>query len=185
MEFLLGLLIVLAVLGAIVLRAMGRHAQVETGVPLGVRVLSSDTSSWRKLDKPLFSSRYRLTGKPDYIVADERGAMIPIEVKPNRTAQEPRPWDTMQLMAYGMLLEEQFGQRAPYGLLKYRDAEFRVEFGDALRGQLIDLLSEMRAAKGAENVRRSHDDPRRCASCGYRGACEERIEDEGGNLKTS
>jgi CRISPR-associated exonuclease Cas4 len=118
----------------------------------------ADTGAWQRVEKPLFSRRYRLTGKPDYIVQDEMGAMIPIEVKPNRAARQPRHSDTMQLMAYGILVEEKFGQRPEYGLLKYRDEVFEIAFTEDLRAEFFQILQEMRAARRARNVARSHED---------------------------
>lgn len=175
MELILAVIIALALATALVLRRAGRRSQEDAGVPVNAQVIASDTGSWRSLEEPLFARRFRLTGKPDYIVEDERGAVIPIEVKPNRRAPEPHPWDIMQLMAYGLLLEEEFGKRPGYGLLKYRDTLFRVEFTDDLRAGLIELFTEMREARRAGDVPRSHEDSRRCASCGYRDECSDRL----------
>ena len=126
----------------------------------------------------MFSRRYALAGKPDYIVED-KGAIIPVEVKPNRVAPSPRESDVMQLMAYGLLIEEALGQgqAAPkYGLLKYRDAVFQVDFTDELRAELIDLMSAMRRDANQRNNERSHNQARRCAACGYRSECEQMLE---------
>ncbi len=175
MEFVLVLVIVLAVVGAFFLRQRGRAAQAQTGLPIDARVVYSDTGAWQRVEKALFSRRFRLTGKPDYIVQDETGAMIPIEVKPNRTAPQPRHSDTMQLMAYGILVEEKFRVRPAYGLLKYRDEVFQIAFTDELRAEFFEILQEMRAARRAKHVARSHDDPTKCRYCGYRQECDERL----------
>src|SRR5581483_5233462 len=98
----------------------------QTGLPLDARVVFSDTGAWTRPTKSLFSQRYRLAGKPDYILREEDGTMIPVEVKPHRTDAAPRDSDAMQLMAYGVLVEQEFGSRPEYGLLKYRDRVFRV-----------------------------------------------------------
>ncbi|MBI4673782.1 MAG: Dna2/Cas4 domain-containing protein [Chloroflexi bacterium] len=176
MEILLVITVIIALLAAFFLRRTGRAEQAHAGIPLDARVIYSDTGAWARLEKPLFSRRYRLTGKPDYFVADETGATIPVEVKPNRTASQPRYSDTMQLMAYGILVEEKFGVRPTYGLLKYRDEVFRIEFTDALRAELFAILQDMRRARRAQNVARSHDDAVKCKYCGYREACAERLE---------
>lgn len=175
MEILLGLIIFAALVAAFVLRRTGRAAQTEAGLPVNARVVYSDTGAWERVEKPLFSRKYKLTGKPDYIVQDESGAMIPIEVKPTRTASEPRASDTMQLMAYGILVEQEFGTRSTYGLLKYRDEVFQIEFTDELRAEFFAVLNDMRADRRAQNVPRSHDDPARCRYCGYREDCDERL----------
>lgn len=175
MELILALVIVLAVVGAFYLRQRGRAAQAQTGLPLDARVVYSDTGAWQRVDKPLFSRRFLLTGKPDYIVQDENSALIPIEVKPNRTAKEPRHSDAMQLMAYGILVEEKFGVRPAYGLLKYRDEVFQIAFTEELRAEFFEILRAMRAARFAKNVARSHDDAVKCKYCGYRDACDESL----------
>lgn len=176
MEFVLAAVLILGLLGAFVFRSMARAQHARTGVPLEARVVYADTGAWRRVEKPLYSARYRLVGKPDYIVQDEAGAPIPIEVKPSRRAAQPYEVDIMQLMAYGLLVEEEYGTRPAFGLLKYREAVFRVEFTDELRGRLFELMEEMRQARQAYNVPRSHADARRCQACGYRQACNERIE---------
>lgn len=175
MELALIVVVVAALIAAIFLRQRGRTEQEQTGLPIDARVVYSDTSAWRQLEKPLFSQHYRLTGKPDYIVQDESGAMIPIEVKPNRTAKQPRHSDTMQLMAYGILVREKFGTRPEYGLLKYRDEVFQIAFTDELHAEFVQILKEMRAARSAKNVARSHNDAVKCKYCGYREECDESL----------
>jgi len=60
-------------------------------------------------------------------------------------------------------------------LLKYRDDVFRIEFSEELRSEFFEILQEMRAARHATNVPRSHNDPTRCKYCGYRQDCDERL----------
>lgn len=175
MEIVLALILFFALVAAFYLRRTGRAVKARAGLPIAARVVYSDTGAWQRVEKPLFSRKYRLTGKPDYIVRDESGALIPIEVKPTRTASEPRASDTMQLMAYGVLVEQEFGARPTYGLLKYRDHVFQIDFTDDLRAEFFETLQDMRADRRAANVPRSHDDPARCRHCGYREECSERL----------
>ncbi len=175
MQTFLSILLVLLLLGAFAAWLASRRGRASAGIPLAARVVYSDTSGWKQIDKPLYSQRYMLAGKPDYIVKDE-DRLIPVEVKPNRTAPAPLPSDTLQLAAYGLLMEENFGTRPPYGLLKYRDAVFQVDFTDALRGELLAVMEEMRAGLDAADVARSHDDPARCRACGYKAQCDQAIE---------
>lgn len=175
MEFALVLVILLALGCAYLLYRAGRSARTAAGIPADAAVVYSDTGAWERVEKPLFARRYRLTGKPDYLVEQADGALIPIEVKPNRSDAQPRESDTMQLVAYGVLVEETYGARPDYGLLKYRDRMFRIEFTDARRAALFETMREMRAARGSATVHRTHDDPRRCRYCGYREECDERL----------
>jgi CRISPR-associated exonuclease Cas4 len=82
----------------------------------------------------------------------------------------------LQLAAYCLLVEDQLGAPAPYGLIRYRDSEARVEFTTELREELLALLEEVRAAAAAEEVHRSHEEPRRCARCAVRDFCDERLD---------
>ena len=44
-----------------------------------------------------------------------------------------------------------------------------------LEAQFVELITEMRAQRQAADVHRSHGNPRVCAACGFRDACEERL----------
>ena len=170
MAGLFAILFLLVLIIAFALFLSARKQRAQTGLPYGARIVYADTGAWKKVERPLFSRRYGLTGKPDYIVA-ERGATIPVEVKPNRVAPAPRESDTLQLAAYALLIEENFGAAPAYGLLKYRDAVFQVELTDELRARLLDTLAAMRHDFAARDVARSHAEPRRCHACGYRDEC--------------
>lgn len=162
-------LIVLALLlltGAALLRR-------RSGLPWG-RVYADDVSAGRTLQKPLVSRRLGLTGKPDYII-ERRGAQIPVEVKPGRRAEAPYDSDLMQLAAYCVLLEETSGVAPPYGLLRYAERSFRLEYTPAVRERLLDLLDEMHELLDADDAARSHADPRRCSGCGFRDSCEDSL----------
>ena len=172
----LSLLLFLLLAGALAAFLLSRRLRSSAGLPGGARVVYSDTGAWKKQAKPLFSQRYLLTGKPDYVV-EEGGLYIPVEVKPNRNSEAPLPWDELQLAAYGLLLGEAYGRRPPYGLLKYRAAVFQVDLEDELYPELLRVMEEMREDLGASEVDRSHDDPGRCRTCGYRQACDQRLED--------
>lgn len=175
MQSLLIGLFLFSMLAAIAAFWLGRHLLLRAGLPVRARVVYSDTGAWEKVEKPLFSRRHMLTGKPDYIVEAE-GARIPIEVKPTRAAGEPLVSDMLQLAAYGLLVEEKFGVPPPFGLLKYRESVFRVELSRELRANLLQALDEMRANLNADDVARSHDDVRRCRACGYRAECGQNLE---------
>ncbi|HEY4690326.1 MAG TPA: CRISPR-associated protein Cas4 [Anaerolineae bacterium] len=151
-----------------------RAARVSSGLPRG-EVIYIDTRAWGPVEKPLFSGAYRLAGKPDYLVKDGR-AILPVEVKSSPAPVDgPRQGHVMQLAAYCLLVEETHGRRPAYGIIKYADKTFSVENTDTLRSMLLDLIDEMRATADEGRAARSHDDPRRCAGCGYRHACDERL----------
>jgi len=72
-------------------------------------------------------------------------------------------------------VEDQLGQRPPYGIIRYSDRTFQVDFTAALEQELLALLGEMRKEKLSIAPHRSHDEPRRCAGCGFREECEENL----------
>jgi CRISPR-associated exonuclease Cas4 len=134
-----------------------------------------DTDRWQQPERPLFSQRYGVTGKPDYVVQTRRG-LIPIEVKPTRTAAKPYDGDVAQLLAYCLLIEDTTAHAPPYGLLRYRDHTFRVPYTPTRRAELIHLLAAMRADEYADNVPRSHQQEGRCQGCGFSTVCDERLD---------
>lgn len=153
----------------------GLRLRRKTGLPWAP-VVAQDTDGYT-LDKPLFARRIGLTGRPDYLL-DLRGRTIPVEVKPSRRAARPYESDLIQLAAYCLLVEETSGEAPPYGLLRYAEQTFRLDYTSQVRDELLTLLDEMRAALQSPASTRSHDDPRRCLGCGFFDQCDEAIEDE-------
>jgi len=170
--FFLLLIAALAAVGVVLLlraRALWR----QSGLPAG-RVAYSDTGAWRRCERPLVSQRYRLSGRPDYLV-QVQGAPIPVEVKAARCPAVPYRAYVMQLAAYCLLIEETRGQAPPYGLLRYCDDTVRVDYTPQLRAELLAALEDMRRARVTGDASRSHDEPARCRRCGYRHACDQRL----------
>ncbi len=137
-------------------------------------VVADDVGMGRAPQRPLYSARYGLTGRPDYLI-ERRGAPIPVEVKPGRKASRPYDSDLMQLAAYCLLIEETSGSAPPYGLLRYAERSFRLDYTPAVRASLLDTLAEMRDLLDADDAERSHDDTRRCAGCGFAETCEDSL----------
>jgi CRISPR-associated exonuclease Cas4 len=165
--------LLLILIGTLIFR-LGRRAQADTGLPIG-RVIYSDTRGWQSLEKPLFSRTHRLTGKPDYLVQQGR-EIVPVEVKSAHAPNDgPRRSHVLQLAAYCLLVEETYRQKPKYGIVKYADRMFAVDYTDALRTELLDVIAAMRADLAQGAAQRSHDEAARCAHCGYRHACPERL----------
>jgi CRISPR-associated exonuclease Cas4 len=138
-------------------------------------VIYSDTSGWQSIEKPLFSRQFRLTGKPDYMVQHGRD-IIPVEVKSSPAPNDgPRRSHVLQLAAYCLLIEEAYRQRPKYGIVKYADRMFAVDYTDALQAELLDVITAMRDDLTRGGAERSHDEAARCMRCGYRHACTERL----------
>jgi len=161
----------LLLVGSLFLFRRARRLREQTGLPQG-RVIYADTGAWNRCERPLFSRRYLLTGKPDYLVDDGK-TKIPVEVKHTRCPASPYRSHVLQLAAYCLLVEEEYGQPPPYGIIKYRDRTYAVEYTPQLRAQLLSTLAEMRQNLIAGDVGPSHTNPNRCRSCGYREVCGE------------
>jgi len=170
MEVFFVLAAVLVLLAAAALWVSARQ-QKATGLPTG-RVITADTGGWRRLEKPLYDAESGLTGRPDYVV-DHGGAMIPVEVKSGWAPAEPHDSHLFQLVAYCLLVEQTSGTRPPYGILRYRNRTFEIDYTPALEAELRGLLQEMR--KQRLPAPRSHQEPGRCAACGFRGVCDQKL----------
>ncbi len=168
--------LLLALLLLILALALGWRAlrlRQQSGLPWA-RVVASDTGPGRRLSEPLFARRYGLTGKPDYLL--QQGVyLIPVEVKPGRSVPYPYESDLLQLAAYCLLVEETSERAPPYGLLRYAETTFRLEYTPAVRDDLLDVLAEMRDLLDADDCARSHDEPPRCAGCGFVQQCDEAL----------
>jgi len=143
------------------------------GLPAG-RVTYADTGAWDRCERPLFSNRHRLTGRPDYLVRVREG-LVPVEVKSGPAPDPPYESHLLQLAAYCLLVEDQEGRAPPYGILKYEDRAFEIDYTPGLRDELLGVLDAIRHDLGARDVDRSHDQPGRCQGCGYRGRCDQSL----------
>jgi len=164
--------ILLLVLGLLLLW-LARRGRASSGLPQG-RVIYTDTGGWKRTERPLFSHQFLLTGKPDYLVI-EGTDIIPVEVKSGYAPAHPYPSHLHQLAAYCLLVEECYGRRPPYGIIKYADRAFEVDYTSELKKKLLAMLEDMRADLSAGEALRSHREPRRCRACGHYAHCEQRL----------
>lgn len=154
----------------------GQLIYSDTGFPTG-RVAALVTSEQGvKQERPLVSRRYGLTGRPDYLVRTRDG-IIPVEAKSTKCPAGGRAYTShlMQLAAYCLLVEDVLEAHVPYGIIRYADEEVLVDYSIELRDELIALLEEMKDAREAFDVHRSHRDARRCSGCSMREICEEAL----------
>jgi CRISPR-associated exonuclease Cas4 len=187
MTYLFVALIILLLI-TLVSRVAARRASRRSGLP-GGQLLYSDTGypvgrigsieknqEGARQEKPLTSRSHGLTGRPDYLVRTEEG-IIPIEVKSTRCPASGRPYDShvMQVAAYCLLVEDVVRESVPYGIIRYSDREVIVEYTVELRDELMMLLEEMREARAADDVHRSHREARRCSGCSMREVCTESL----------
>ncbi|MDQ1557170.1 MAG: CRISPR-associated exonuclease Cas4 [Pyrinomonadaceae bacterium] len=156
----------------------GRVIYNDTGAPVGRIAPVRLNARGERQEKPLLSHRHGLVGRPDYLVETDEG-VVPVEAKSTKCPADGVPYEShvMQLACYCLLVEETTGASVPFGVIRYRDRELRVDYTDELREALLALLGEMREARVASDVHRSHDERARCAACSYRELCDESLAD--------
>jgi CRISPR-associated exonuclease Cas4 len=163
--------ILLFLLALLVLWASTRQRR-DLGIPEG-RVLYSDVGVERAVNETLFSDELSLLGRPDYLIQSAAG-LVPVEVKSGRTPARPYAAHIYQLAAYCYLVHNEYQQRPPHGIIRYPQRSFTVEYTPQLEAEMIALVEEMQMKRGVE-LHRSHVQAARCAACGYRAACAERL----------
>jgi CRISPR-associated exonuclease Cas4 len=127
-----------------------------------------------RFDKPLVSRRYKLAGRPDYVVQMAR-SLVPVEVKSRSCERGPYDGEKAQLFAYCLLVEELMGKPVQSGILQYADRKVTVSFGTSERAWVLGLLEEMRNCRNSRDVARSHSHMNRCRGCGVRASCDQAL----------
>ncbi len=162
------------ILLAFLLFWQSNRQQRQAGLP-GGRVIYTDTRAWgAPLEQPLFNKELGLTGKPDYLV-QQKGQIIPVEVKTGRVPETPYDSHIYQVAAYCLLAEKTYGKRPPYGIIHYPTRDFAVDYTPALENALLDLLAEMRRDERRAEVDCSHAESGRCVRCGFRRICPQKL----------
>jgi CRISPR-associated exonuclease Cas4 len=121
-------------------------------------------------DVVLYSERLKLAGRPDRIVR-LGDALIPEEWKP--WARRVYPGHRLQLGAYFVLIEEEYGARPPFGVVVIRDGErVEVENTAALRSEVLAVAERIRERRRALGEEIPVRQPAwKCRACGQRGSC--------------
>ena len=152
----------------------GGNLSAQTGLPAG-RMIYSDTNEWFPQDEALVAEELQLIGKPDYLIQQDDGMIIPVEVKSHPAPRQPYDSHIMQVAAYCMLVWHSFGIRPSHAVLQYKDNGFEVDFTPELEADLLNLLDEMRQQMHINDVHRNHKQQKRCERCGVRDFCDQRL----------
>ena len=165
--------LLLVAVGVILLTVSRRFGR-KSGMPRG-EVIYDDASGPAR--EQFISKRLLMAGKPDYLMKDRNGDLIPVEVKSSNAPRAGRPYEShlMQLAAYFLLLEDVLQRPVPYGLIRYRNRTLRVANSDELRARLMDLIAQMRRLMARDVARRNHNRAQRCSRCSVAHACDERL----------
>lgn len=90
----------------------------------------------------LYAKSLALVGKPDYLLRID-GDIIPVEVKTGRSPRKSYLGHNMQLMAYCLLVEENYGIRPKGGILKYHNKELKLAYTKKAEQSLRKLVAEI------------------------------------------
>ena len=169
------MLFLIALIAAAFAWLLSRELFARTGLPTR-KILYADVGSTFPQSAPLISRRYRLSGKPDYLVRVKEG-VVPVELKSSQSPPSGQPYDghLFQLAAYCLLVEDAYRVSVPYGLVRYEDRSIRVDYTPSLRASLLALLDEIRTAKRSGECHISHGQASKCQSCGFRSVCGESL----------
>ena len=130
------------------------------------------------LQQQLVSYKYGVTGKPDLIIERE-GFAVPVLVKTGRVDKSPYESHLAQIMVHCLLIEEETQQAPPYGIIRYDNRTFEIDYDDEMFNSVVDLLDEMHTSREQfdreAGPERSHDIRQRCYACRYCKRCEESL----------
>ena len=133
--------------------------------------------TYKDLDKPakpLFSKKYRISGKPDYIIRKDNH-YVPVEFKSGNHSY-PMKNHVLQLAAYCQLIEENYNDFVSFGVLIYNNSmDFKIPFDPKIRFELENTLKKMRYSLRTGNISLNHNDPNRCKACSMRKNCNKKI----------
>ena len=147
-----------------------KKLKIKHKIPDG-KITYSDLNT---IAKPLFSNRYRIIGKPDYIIK-KNNFYVPVEVKTG-FHNKPRKNHVFQLAAYCLILEDNYGKFVPYGILVYNNTsqQYNIPFDPKTRFELDSIIKKMRKELRTGEIKVDHKDPRRCKSCSMRDYCDKK-----------
>jgi CRISPR-associated exonuclease Cas4 len=142
---------------------------------LPAELLVYDDAGRQHLQRPLVSRRFRLAGRPDYLIETAEG-LVPVELKSGACPRSgPHAAHVAQLMTYCVLVEDTLARPVPYGVLQYSDGQRQIPFTADRKREVLQLADEIRRKRGSPNVHRQHRHIGRCRKCGYRSVCEESL----------
>lgn len=131
-------------------------------------------SDLNKPSRALFSRRYCLAGKPDYIV-NQNGSFYPVEYKTG-VHNNPMKNHIIQVAAYCELVEENYDNFVSHGILVYNNKNsFKIPYNPALRFELENAINKMRYIVKTKNIARNHNNASRCKNCSMRKYCDKKI----------
>ncbi len=125
---------------------------------------------------PLWSEALGLIGKADVVEFEPDGTPYPVEYKhgSRHKAADVAACDDVQLAAQALCLEEMTGRAVSEGALYYASSRRRrmVAITPALRAQVRETASAVRAMLAGAKLPAPTLDVRRCKGCSLRERCQ-------------
>ena len=117
----------------------------------------------------LFSERLRLVGRPDRII--KKGKIhIPEEWKSSKRVNHGHE---LQLGTYFLLMEEEYGERPPYGVVVLGDgSRVQVKNTEQLRSEVLSIAQGIRESRDRIEEEIPVNQPAwKCRACGQKSNC--------------
>lgn len=121
--------------------------------------------------EPLLATSHPLSGKPDYVILSPEGVPIPVELKLSIEAEEPQPHHLLQLATYFVILEDLYDQTPTYGVLRYANKDFTIEYTEALKRKVLRRLAELERCDERHPPVLTHQLPSKCRACPFQPIC--------------
>jgi len=118
----------------------------------------------------LFSSKFGLVGKPDFILHTKDG-LLPLEIKHSKRPNQPYFSHVMQLISYCLLIEEVKDTKPKYGFIQYKGGKpFAIPYTKNMKSFLIKTMKEMRGyidlGESPKPIKKY-----KCEKCSYKEDC--------------
>ncbi|MCK5598696.1 PD-(D/E)XK nuclease family protein [bacterium] len=135
----------------------------------GKKVFGQFSDKILKMEGPDFI----VTGKPDRIIRKNRHVVI-YEYKSRKAPKNPYNDHILQLGSYFLLFERTYKKKVAFGIIKYRDKEFRIENSESLKSPVIKKINNyLSETSDPKAIRRNHHNYGKCHNCQYKGICRQ------------
>ena len=170
-----GLVALLLFIVAVLLLVIAWRFKKASGLPSGTLVYA-DTDQLQPVPRPLYDPSLRLVGKPDYVIRQKDGCLIPVDFKSMPGPAQPYDSHVYQVLAYCYLIEQTQGKKPSHGLIRYQDKSFEVPYCEAEKERFSELIQTLRQVEACnEEPNRNHHQAARCRSCGFRDICDQNL----------
>jgi CRISPR-associated exonuclease Cas4 len=148
-------------------RSVGQPRQAAPGLPEG-KIVYQDADG---TGEPLLAVSHPLSGKPDYVIVSPEGVPVPVELKLTIESDQPKGHHVIQLAAYFVILEDLYDHPPTYGVLRYANQDFTIQYTEALKRKALRLLAEMERCDEHHPPTLTNQLPSKCQVCPFEPIC--------------